>query len=79
MTYERKLDAMLDDIFDRSDELNMSLTEMADASGLAYSTVFRINARITRLPRLKTVLDLAQAVHMDLILVAQKLKMRKGA
>ncbi len=76
--YKRRLNAMLDEIYAESDRLDMSLDDLAKATGLCYETVRRLNARITELPRLKTVMLLAFAVGMDVELVARAMRRRRA-
>lgn len=77
-TYEKELNRLVDQIFTRSDALGMSLSEMATIAGLNYATVYRLDCRITKLPRIRTVMALARCVGMrlDLSLVQ---KHRKSA
>lgn len=77
-SYKATLDQMLDQVFAESDRLDMTLEEMALASGLHFSTVYRINNRETLLPRFKTVMALARAVGMDLELVQSAVRGRKA-
>lgn len=79
MGYEEKLNRVLDDLFTRADKLGISLPSLADKAGLAYTTVLRINTYETRLPRFKSILALARAVDMDLILVSVVAQRKKGA
>lgn len=72
--YEKHLDTLLDEVFKAMVSQSISLRGLAEKADLAVSTVSLINSRITRLPRLKTVMLLAEAVGLDVRLVAQQLK-----
>ena len=72
MTYEKKLNELLDAIFGRSGHL--TLEQLATKADLHVSTVYKLNNRVTKLPRLKTVFQLAKAVGMSIELAAKKIK-----
>ena len=76
MTYRQQLNRLLDEIFEASG--NMTLTDMAKAAGLCLQTVSRIDRRETKLPQLRTVLNLAHAVGMDFQLVKTRIKLRRA-
>jgi len=63
--YERKLDKIIDDIFEEAYKY-WTWGELAKEAGLAYGTVSRLGDRITRLPRFQTILKLAHSVGWDL-------------
>ena len=65
--------------YERADELRMPSAVLAEEAGLSISTIYRLDHRIVETPRLKTVMLLAQAVGMDIELVAHSLKRRKVA
>jgi hypothetical protein len=71
-SYERKLDQLLDVIFARFGGL--SYPKLSAKSGLAISTIYNIDMRITRLPRLKTIFALARVAKMDIQLVAREVQ-----
>lgn len=62
--YERKLNEIVDEIF--SHFKDWTLTEIAKASRLSVSTVWKLEYRYTKLPRFKTVFQLARAAGMDI-------------
>jgi hypothetical protein len=64
--YERLLDAFIDRIFFAADAMSLWPTLLANKADLDPRTVRRINGRTTRLPRLNTILKLADAVGMTL-------------
>lgn len=68
--YERRLNKLIDQIYARS--ADMTLKEFAAKAKLSVSTVHRIDQRKTLLPRLKTIMALANAVGMDVTLVARE-------
>lgn len=74
-SYERKLDQLLDQIFQSISE-ELTYQEIAAKSGLSVSTVWNIDKRVTRLPRLKTVFALARVGGLDLQLVAKRVGVR---
>lgn len=76
--YEARLNLLVDAIFAESDDLDMSVSQMAKDSGLAYTTVANIERRKTLLPRFRTVLALARSVGMDLDLVKVAKQAAKG-
>lgn len=57
--YEERLDSMIQAIFEESDRINMTMTEMAKVSGLHINTVRNLNYYNTRRPQLRTILKLA--------------------
>ena len=67
--YERHLDKLLDEVFKEMVAQGMSLRGLAERSGVSVSALSMINSRITRLPRHKTVVLLAEGVGMRLTLV----------
>ena len=67
--YERHLDKMLDDVFKEMVAQGMSLRGLAEKSGVSVSALSMINSRITRLPRYKTLLLIAEGVGMRVTLV----------
>lgn len=74
--YERKLDQILDEIFAYF-TTDMPYETIARLSKLSVSTVWRIDQRITRLPRFKTIYALARAAGMELaVKVVKQLKLR---
>jgi AraC-like DNA-binding protein len=78
-TYETKLDHFLDAIFQRMTYLSMKEGQLASRARLHPRTVHRINHRQTRLPRLKTVIMLAQAVGMEVTLELREGSRRRSA
>lgn len=79
LSYEQRLNLMLDDIFDVAYEQQVSLYGLSGRAGLAYDTVRRINDRLTKLPRLRTVMMLARAVGMELVFARTGRQKRKTA
>lgn len=72
-SYERKLNELVDDIFIMFPK-EMTLATIAAKAKLAISTVWKLENRITRLPRFKTVYSLARAAGMEITLSAVKAK-----
>lgn len=72
MTYDDKLQRLLDDIFTAADQQGLDLRSLATRSGLCFATVERLSTYATKLPRLKTVHALAIATGFDLNLVSLK-------
>lgn len=68
--YERKLNEIVDEIFGAFKD--WTLQEIADASKLALSTVWKIEQRYTKLPRFKTVFQLARAAGYRLEVTLDK-------
>lgn len=62
--YLNSLDSALDRIFERADDLGFAGNKLASLAGVCNRTVYRIDNRKTRLPRLKTIWLLAKAVGM---------------
>jgi hypothetical protein len=60
----RQLNKILDEIFHESDVRDLTLRDFAMAANLSYTTVQRINACTTYLPRFQTIEKLAHAVGM---------------
>ena len=79
--YERYLIKLTDEIFERAcDEMDWTWNELADHANVNRQTVARLGNYITKLPRLQTFYKLAQAVDMDLELVAKRItKLRSTA
>ena len=67
--YERHLDELLDEVFKEMVVQKLSLRGLAERSGVSVSALSMINSRITRLPRHKTVVLLAEGVGMKVALV----------
>lgn len=68
--YEIKLNQILDDVFVGFKD--WTLEEIAKKAKLALSTVWRIEQRITKLPRFKTVYLLAKAAGFELTVELNK-------
>lgn len=68
--YERKLNEIVDQIFGAFKE--WTLQEIANASKLSIATVWRLEQRVTKLPRLKTVFMLAKAAGMSVEISVNK-------
>jgi DNA-binding CsgD family transcriptional regulator len=73
--YERKLNELVDDIFFRFPK-TMTLAEIAAKAKLSIATVWRLENRVTKLPRFKTVFALARAAGMEITLAAVKAKFK---
>lgn len=76
--YWRNLNHVLDEIYDKADELKMSLRDMAEVSGLHYQTVWMIQQRKTLYPQYVTVSQLADAVGLCLQTEMKKQKRKAG-
>jgi len=76
--YETYLDRLVDDLFEIASQ-EFTWAELAAESRLAYTTVARLGNRQTRLPQLRTVYRLAEAVGYDLSLIKREIKKRKAA
>lgn len=74
----RQLHRLIDEIYKEADRLGFTWTALADRAGLAESTVYNLGNWDTMFPRLQTVHLLAQAVGMELTLIAIK-KLRRKA
>lgn len=78
--YEAKLTELVDDIYEAATDVwDFSWFQLANESGLAYNTVYRLGMRITRWPQLQTIFKLARAVGMDVNLVDRQLRMARRA
>jgi ribosome-binding protein aMBF1 (putative translation factor) len=79
--YEAALDKFLDEIFNVKDQLGWSIPQLATKANLCFATVQRINMRETRLPRLHTIMQLADAVgeSVGLTRIVRLHKSRKRA
>lgn len=62
--YERALDKFLDQIF--SHFQGLTLEDIAKKSKLSVSTVWKIDTRWTKLPRFKTIFQLARAAGLEI-------------
>jgi len=74
--YKKALNRIVDDIFHEADRLGMSNMDLAVASDLCYSTVIRLDLRVTQYPRLDTVYKLCNAVGFELIARKAKAELR---
>lgn len=77
--YRESLDAALDQVFAAKDAKRMSNAELAVAAGLCYTTVWRADRKDMELPCYDTILRLARAVGLDLVLVGRKAKLRRAS
>jgi transcriptional regulator with XRE-family HTH domain len=68
--YERKLNAIVDEIY--SAFQGWTLEKIAKKSKLSIPTVWRIEHRVTKLPRFKTVYLLAKAAGYQLEMTLDK-------
>ena len=68
--YLKQLHSIVDDIFNTATHnLDWTWTRLANEAHVSVVTVFNLGERITKFPRFRTVLALAQAVGMDLQIV----------
>jgi transcriptional regulator with XRE-family HTH domain len=74
-----RLDKFLDEIYDEAALLDLSLRDLESLSGLSYSTVWRLQNRLTPTPRLNTVVRLAEAVGLEFVLEKTAKGRRKSA
>lgn len=72
--YERFLDDLVDEIYERAAE-KWTWSEFARAAGICYGTVARMGERKTRLPQLRTIYLMAEALGMDVGLIQKKARM----
>lgn len=70
-SYESVLDLFLDRIFAASVQQGLTLVQLSEKAKLCVTTVDRIDRRDTKLPRLRTIFQLARAVGMEVSLVQQ--------
>jgi hypothetical protein len=70
--YVSAINEVLDQIFEKSDDMSMPMKKMAKKSGVNYKTVRMINNRTTKCPWFRTVYLLARSVGMELNLSKQK-------
>ena len=76
--YETRLDDLVDELFNEASRY-WTWPELAHEAGLAYSTVYNLGERVTRLPQLRTVYRLADALGMDVQVVKRRLAVKRGA
>jgi DNA-binding phage protein len=74
--YEMRLDRLLDVIFQRMARQGLTEWQLSRLAVLHYETVHKINYRLTRLPRLKTVMALARALGLELSLDLREVRRR---
>lgn len=80
MNYEVFLAGVVDQIFDHATyRYDLNWPELAARAGVAGSTVYRLGMRQTRLPLLRTVYKLADAVGMNVRLIKRQLPVRRAA
>lgn len=60
------VDAIIDGILERKEQVGMTNQQIADASGVPRTTINRILAKQTQNPSIKTVADIAMAVGYDI-------------
>ena len=60
--YQRFLEDLTEEFFADTAKRQWSWKQLATASDLSYSTIFRLGMRITRYPRLDTVFKIAKAL-----------------
>jgi hypothetical protein len=60
--YFQQLDKVLDKLFQIAVHDKLSWSDLANASGMAYSTIVNLGERITKRPQYRTVLLLAKTV-----------------
>jgi len=78
--YMAKLESLVDDIYEiASDVWDFSWADLAEQSGCAYTTVWRLGMRVTRWPRLQTLYKLARAVGMDVQVIRDDIAIRRAA
>jgi hypothetical protein len=70
--YLSRLDRIVDQVFRLADDQDLPTAELTRRSGLGRATVDRLDHRVTRVPQLRTVFQLARAVGMDVTLSSFK-------
>jgi len=77
-SYQKKLNLLVDQIFDEISYYGWTLSNVADRAKLCYSTVIRLNNRMTVSPHLRTVFALAKAVGFDIQLIKTETKRKRA-
>jgi hypothetical protein len=78
--YIQRLDEIIDELFSAATyQCDWTWNQFAAESGLAYSTVCRLGERTTRVPHLRTIFRMANAVGMDVKVLKRKLRIQKAA
>lgn len=66
MSFNQKLNLILDQLFDESLKRDWSLKDIARFSKLGYSTVLKWNSRIVKTPRLESVFKMGRALGFEI-------------
>lgn len=75
--YERFLNNLVDEVFERAVEMDLSWIDLADRAGVSATTVYNLGNRVTRFPLLRTFFLLARAVRMNVRLIKKELSARE--
>lgn len=77
--YFSQLNTILDEVFNEATRQGMDNRELAQASGLCYQTVVRLETRWTDYPRLRTVIYLAAAVGLEFTITKPLARKKKAS
>lgn len=72
--YVNYLHQVIDVLFDRADELDITWVDWAKKAGVSPTTVYRLGERETRLPQLRSIYLLASAIDCELPSVIRQVK-----